>query len=106
MRRTANGLHTNETRKPARTGSVKSEKLEGAAKDQWASQAEPSGDWRRQLNGNKTEFAVLSDEGPTRPCAPGKMEETRLSQASQCPAVEHRINIPKTTANVVQLCQF
>jgi hypothetical protein len=34
------------------------------------------------------------------------LEETGLRQASQCPAVEHRSNIPKITANVAQLCQF
>jgi hypothetical protein len=106
MRRTANGLHTSETRKPARTGSVNVRKAEGAATDQWAAQAGPSGDWRRQFQGDKAEFAVLRDKGPARPCAPRQLEETGLRQASQCPAVEHRSNIPKITANVAQLCQF
>ena len=76
----------------------------GAAEDQPAIARKASGDRRRQFNGDKAEFAVLSNEGPTGPCAPGKVEETRLCQASQCPAVEHRSNIPKITANVVQLC--
>ena len=91
---------------PARTESVSRRDDEHAAARIESVQSALSDGWWGQLNGNKAEFAVLSDEGPTGPCAPGKVEETRLCQASQCPAVEHRSNIPKITANVVQLCQF
>jgi hypothetical protein len=94
MRRTANGLHTSETRKPARTGSVNVRKQRGAATDQQAAQAEPSGSRRRQFQGDKAEFAVLCDKGPARPCAPGQLKETGLRQASECSAVKHE-NGPK-----------
>jgi hypothetical protein len=81
MRRTANGLHTNETRKPGRTGSVKKGEPGSACHESVAAQAEPSRDRRRQFKGNKAEFAVLSDEGPTGPRTPCKLEEASLCQA-------------------------
>ncbi len=54
----------------------------GAAEDQPAIARKASGDRRRQLNGDKAEFAVLSNEGPAGPCTPHEVENTGLCQAS------------------------
>jgi len=81
---------------PARTGSIKKRRSEGAAADQWVAQVRASAGWWRELNGNEAEFAVLSNKGPARPGAPGELEKTGLCEASQCPTVEHRRSIPES----------
>ena len=62
----------------------------GAAGDQPAIVLRMSGDRRRQLNGNKAEFAILSNEGPAGPCTPQEIKNTGLCQASCGAGVEHR----------------
>ena len=62
----------------------------GAAGDQPAIALRTSGDRRRQLNGNKAEFAILSNEGPAGPCTPQEIENRGLCQASRGASVGHR----------------